>query len=192
MPDRDADILVIMSGGTIDAEGYEETPDRVTPLERSLIPDMVERLGHADRCEFFQWLMKDSQDFSAEEIGQLADIIRADERQHFIVTHGTDAMVQNAKRLEGFLEGSGKTVFFVGAMEPLVHGKGSDGPENLDHAFKHIRETAQGQGGGVFIVGRSEIAKGTYGPRIYRPGEAVKDREHKVFRPIPEQQERQR
>lgn len=180
----EADILVIMTGGTIDAEKYDQTPDRVTPLEHSLIPSMVEQLGHADKCECFQWIMKDSQDFDKEEIGQLAEIIRRDERELFIVTHGTDAMVKNAKLLESFLEGSGKTVFFVGAMEPLRHGEKSDGPENLDYTFRHIRQTAKEQDSRVFIVGRSEMAQGQYGPRIYRPDAVEKNRERKLFQPV--------
>lgn len=174
--------LVIMSGGTIDAEEYETTPDRVTPLEQSIVPDMVQELGHGDACDFYQWIMKDSQDFTKEEIRELAGIIAGDERQHYIVTHGTDAMPKNAKILEDILEGSGKTVFFVGAMEPLKHGERSDGPEALKRALETI-EAVHEQDPGVYIIGRGEVAKGKYGPCMFKPDEVVKDRENKLFRP---------
>lgn len=174
-------ILVVMTGGTIDAEPYETTPEFVTPLEKSLIPDMVAELGYEkDVCDFFQWMMKDSQAFTREEMHELASIIRADEREHFVITHGTDAMVQNAQLLDEFLQGSGKTVFFVGAMEPLTHGGRSDGPENLKRALDTIHAVGDEQSG-VYIIGRGEVAKGKLGPCMFKPDEAAKDKERKVF-----------
>lgn len=175
-------ILVIMTGGTIDAEPYEQTPEFVTPLEHSLIPDMVKQLGYGEgTCDFFQWIMKDSQEFTREEMQQLADIIKADAREHFVITHGTDAMVKNARLLDEFLQDSGKTVFFVGAMEPLTHGGRSDGPENLRRAIDTIQAVGEEQNGGVFIIGRGEVANGKLGPCMFRPDEAAKDKTRKLF-----------
>ena len=179
---KQPDILVIMTGGTIDAEPYDATPEFVTPLEQSLIPDLVRELGYADdMCDFFQWIMKDSQDFSEAEIRELAEIIRHDDRSQFIITHGTDAMIDNAALLEKFLEGSGKTVFFVGAMEPLTHGPRSDGQKNLMRALDTIADVNKEHGEGVFIIGRGEVAKGKLGACMFKPEEAVKDRERKIF-----------
>lgn len=174
--------LVIMSGGTIDSHPYESTPDRVSPLEVSIVPDMVRELGYGDECDFFQWIMKDSQDFTPDEIRELAGIIRDDTRETYIVTHGTDAMPKNASLVKELLAGSGKTVLFVGAMEPLMHGKTSDGPDTLKYALEHIDAIHENEPG-VYIIGRGEMAKGKYGPRRFDPDEAVKDREHKIFRP---------
>ncbi len=174
-------ILVIMTGGTIDAEPYEATPDRVTPKDKSQIPALVDQLGLAESCDFFQWKMKDSQDFSEDEIQQLADIIRADERRYFIITHGTDAMVKNAQLLNEALKGSGKTALFVGAMQPLAHGAASDGPENMKLALEVLMTDTPSAEGGAFIVGRGDLGQGRLGPRIFRPDETKKDRVRKIF-----------
>lgn len=174
--------LLIMSGGTIDSHPYESTPDRVTPLEVSVVPDMVRELGYGDECDFFQWIMKDSQDFTQDEIRELAEIIRADEREKFIVTHGTDAMPRNASLVKELLAESGKTVLFVGAMEPLTHGKTSDGRDTLNYALENIDAIHENEPG-VYIIGRGEMAKGQPGPRRFDPDKAVKDRENKIFRP---------
>lgn len=183
----DHNILVIMSGGTIDSEKYDSTPDRVTPLAKSIIPQTVreiqDEMGIGEQCDFFEWIMKDSQDFEKGEIDALAEIIKTDERQQYIVTHGTDAMVKNAKALKKALEGTGKTVFFVGAMEPLTHGKESDGQPNLKFALEHIKGVAENDPG-VYIIGRSKGTDGKFRPWKFDPDETIKNKDEKVFEMI--------
>lgn len=175
-------IVVIMTGGTIDAEPYETTPDRVTPLAHSVIPDVVRKMGYPENyCDFYPWIMKDSQEFTQAEISELADIIRADDRRNFVITHGTDAMKENALLLDGYLKNSKKIVFFVGAMEPLKHGDASDGPANLKKALDTIGQVKEQVGEGVFIIGRGEIAPGKFGPCMFRPNAVEKDKARKLF-----------
>lgn len=178
-----ASILVIITGGTIDAEPYAATPERVTPLAQSVIPAVLRAMGYTD-CDFYPWKMKDSQEFTPDDMRDLADIICADTSEAFLVTHGTDAMKANALQLEKYVQGSGKTVFFVGAMEPLKHGVASDGPENLKYALDTIAQVKAQMGEGVFIIGRGEKADGTFGACMFRPNEVEKDKTRKLFVPI--------
>jgi len=130
------DCLVIMTGGTIDAEPYKKTPRNVKLLEHSIVPDAVEELGLAKNCRFLQWLMKDSKDFKKSDAEQLAEFIEARRARHIVVTHGTDRMPQHSRRLEKLLEGTDKTVIVTGSMTPLTHGKRSDAYRNLRVAIE--------------------------------------------------------
>jgi L-asparaginase/Glu-tRNA(Gln) amidotransferase subunit D len=174
------EILVIMSGGTIDAEPYAETPNRVTPLSESKVPKMVADLGYADQCAFYQWMMKDSQDFSADEICQLAKIIRDSGYKKVMVTHGTDAMVKNAGIVQEELHGTDIDVRFVGAMEPLSHGERSDGSASLRVALEDLL-VGRAREKNVYIVGRGMQQNGQLAAAIYDPATTAKDRERKIF-----------
>jgi L-asparaginase len=141
------DILIIMTGGTIDAEAYPDPvrpPRYAIPLKDSIVPHVVEELGYEADCRFFQWMMKDSKDFSEMEIYALSVFIEQRRAQHIIVTHGTDRMPENARQLKTLLKGSGKTTVITGAMVPLANGKNSDGYDNLRYAIEHIESWPPG------------------------------------------------
>jgi L-asparaginase len=141
------DILVIMTGGTIDAEPYGDParpPRYAIPLRDSLVPRAVEELGYGADCRFFQWMMKDSKDFSPAEIYALAIFIEQRRAQHFIITHGTDRMPENSRELQKQLAGTEKTVVMTGAMLPLANGPASDGYDNLRAAIAHVEQWPPG------------------------------------------------
>ena len=163
MDDR---ILLIRTGGTIDAESYEDPknpPKYVStlPADKSLIMDTVSGLPNSEKVDGYDWgkwvenrFVKDSQLFTHEDIKALANIIRDDEdHKCFIFTHGTDAMVKNAAILQHELEGSGKKVAFVGSMVPLsMKDKHKvDGIRSLSFAIENLAQ----QPDGVYVVGRS-------------------------------------
>lgn len=133
-------ILVITTGGTIDAEPYESTPEDVTVRKDSLIPQACAEMGIEEGLDFFHWLQKDSKKISAQDLEDLANIIRSDDHQCFLITHGTDAMPENSRGLQTLLRDSGKKVIITGAMTPLSHGiNHSDGYRNLEVAVTALR-----------------------------------------------------
>jgi len=141
------DILFIMTGGTIDAEGYadpEHPPKNAIPLKDSLVPMAVEELGYAPDCRFFQWMMKDSKDFTEVEIYALSVFIRQRRASHIIVTHGTDRMAQTAGELQKQLKDAQKTIILTGSMLPLANGSASDAPANLRFAIETIEQLPPG------------------------------------------------
>jgi L-asparaginase/Glu-tRNA(Gln) amidotransferase subunit D len=162
----DERILVIRTGGTIDAVPYDDPrnpPDYVETLKRddSLTIPTIKRLGNPTPIDEFTWgewqenqFVKDSKLFTPQDMDALATIIKNDTHRTFIVTHGTDAMVKNATMLQERLANSGKVVVFVGAMIPLsMHDKHkSDAVDSLSFAINHITS----QEPGVYIVGRDD------------------------------------
>lgn len=181
MKDR---ILLIRTGGTIDAESYDNPkspPAFVNTLsaEASLLFSTVETLPHHEKVDGFTWaarqegrFVKDSQLFTSEDIDALAEIIKQHRNGYFILTHGTDAMVKNATRLQQKLQDSDKVVAFVGAMVPLsMHQKhASDGVNALSFAIEQIAECKPG----VHIVG-TDSATGQWG--FFNPAQVQKDRD---------------
>lgn len=145
------DTLVIMTGGTIDAEPYPDPknpPTNASMLENSVIPSTIASMGHGDRCDFLKWVAKDSKDFTNEEMDALAEIIRTSHAKNIIVTHGTDAMPHHSRQIEGRLKNNisrhsknkpvDKKVIFTGAMVPIANGPESDGYKNLEYIFKRM------------------------------------------------------
>lgn len=134
-----SEILLITTGGTIDAEPYDQTPENVAVRTESLIPQALEMLGVSEGVDIFHWLQKDSKQVSTVDLENMANIIRQDDRQYFIITHGTDAMPENSRQLKALLGGSGKKVIVTGAMTPLSHGRQSDGYDNLKVAVETLQ-----------------------------------------------------
>ncbi len=163
MEDR---ILLIRTGGTIDSEAYADPkspPPLVSTLKGtdSLIMPLVHQLPNHDKVDEMVWstrqedlLVKDSQEFTPEDMSALADIIRQDKHRYIVMTHGTDAMVRNAEMLQERLKGTDKVVVMTGAMTPLSMHKQheSDGMDALRFSLQHV----MGKESGVYVVGRDE------------------------------------
>lgn len=136
----------------MDSEPYPDPhnpPEIVTTLhgkENKVLP-IVANLPYQELVDYHQWtdaeekrFVKDSAEFSDDDIRALADIIRKSPHRYFILTHGTTRMSKNAMMLQEILKGSGKVVAFVGAMVPhsMDHKHESDGPAALDHAIERM------------------------------------------------------
>ena len=160
------EVLIVLSGGTIDAEHYEETPADIMPREKSLVPQALNELGINHNIIFYTWLMKDSKQFSPRELEELASILRWEGYEHVVITHGTDRMPDNARALKRMLADAEMTVVFTGSMIPLSHGMQSDGYQNLADAVA----AALKQPHGVTIAMHG---------RVMNPDNARKDFERK-------------
>jgi L-asparaginase/Glu-tRNA(Gln) amidotransferase subunit D len=177
-------ILLIKTGGTFDSVEYEDPknpPKYVETLkgENSLILPIINTFRVGEKVDSFVWgewqegrFVKDSKLFSDEDIIELAEIIKQDEHNLFVITHGTDAIVKNACLLQEQLEGSGKVVALVGAMVPLsMHDKHiSDGVDALKYTLEHIESKSPN----VYVVGRDLHSKRL---QFFDPTKVQKDRE---------------
>ena len=170
-------ILLIRTGGTIDAEPYADPknpPKFITPLppKKSLIDRTVDQLPNAGNIDGLTWgfwrerrFVKDSQKFNPGDIRALANLIKNDPHHYFVLTHGTDGMAKNAAALQEALKGTDKVVAFTGAMVPLsMDGKDdpagekitSDGVAMLQYTLQNIESQKKP---GVYVVGRNAHTK---------------------------------
>lgn len=168
MDDR---ILLIRTGGTIDSEPYDikgDGNDFVKTLkgDQSLIMRTVAKLPNHEKVDGFSWVarqedrfVKDSREFNNNDIAALAHIIKDNPRKYFVITHGTDDMVRNARELQKQLKGTNKVVVFTGSIVPLSMQDTyeSDAVGALQFTLERIRH----QRPGVTIVG--------YDPQLHRP-----------------------
>jgi ATP diphosphatase len=181
-------ILLIRTGGTIDAEAYPDPmnpPALVTPLnaQTSLIYSTIKPHGAFDKIDWTaeqeKRFVKDSQRFTAADISELASIINNAPQSYIIMTHGTDAMTDNAALLQKEIKSAQKTVFFVGAMVPLSLDKNyqSDGFA----ALRFAAETIGKMPCGVYVVGVNS-ATGTL--EVFPAGTVKKDRKSSMDRMV--------
>lgn len=173
-------ILLIRTGGTIDAQSYADPkhpPHYVTPLAPadSLVARTIATCANHEQVAIHPWnaaqeaqFVKDGQLYTASDIDMLAEVIRSNPHACFILTHGTDSMAENARLLEEKLAGSKKIVVLTGAMVPLSM-QGSDGVETLAFAVAH----ATVQGAGVHVLGRNSA---TQQLAFFAPNNVEKDR----------------
>lgn len=141
-------VLVLTTGGTIDAEPYDQRPVNVTPLAQSIIPEALDRLGVGQNCTVREVCRKDSKEVGEAELRDILAILRDAPERHILIVQGTDTMPHNARLFQTLLSAQDglarHVVVFTGAMEPLSNGPHSDGWENLRVAVEKGAHYAPG------------------------------------------------
>jgi L-asparaginase len=124
-------ILLISTGGTIE-KSYCEKTGAVSNLEPK-IESYIDKiwLPHT-RIEVVSLLAKDSRELTGEDRKFLLAAILARLSFHapFVITHGTDTMLDTANYLEANLPSLPVPIILTGAMLPLGF-ENSDGIQNL-------------------------------------------------------------
>jgi L-asparaginase len=128
-------IFLIATGGTIE-KSYSERTGQVSNFE-SKIESYIDKiwLPHT-RISVVSLLSKDSRDLTPEDRKfLLAEIFaRVFLRCPFVITHGTDTILETANYLETYLLGLSVPIILTGAMRPLGF-ENSDGIQNLAESF---------------------------------------------------------
>lgn len=159
----DRRILLIRTGGTIDAAPYADPshpPQLVDTLkgEDSLIINEMKQLPHYEQIDYHKWqvneetqLVKDSKLFTQADLAILAETVNQATQRQILITHGTDAMVTNASQVKALLQDIDKTIIFVGSMVPLsMHQQHhSDAIAILTYALNNILSSDTG----IYIAG---------------------------------------
>jgi hypothetical protein len=165
-------IALVTTGGTIDAEPYDKTPDDITPLDKSLVPAVLKEIADQQGVEeafvyhapyaleedLYGKFWADSKlfltDAQFEEAKQayrkpddgsfvdeqaaadyqalcdnrvrmenFIDRLLDYEEDKILITHGSDALVQNAQTIfdDPLIKASGKTIVMVASMTPLAN-----------------------------------------------------------------------
>jgi len=161
---QDSKIEVIVTGGTIDSKAYpdpENPPQYSTPAAGNPVQTALDTLKEAGAIEgdynVTQWHKRaDSQRFNMADLYQLAMQIKneyLDGKRHFVITHGTSKMCENATQLKKFLTKSGEggvfadlRLVFTGAMTPLANigYEKEDATDNLTQAMQHVQTMEPG------------------------------------------------
>ncbi len=106
-------IKIISTGGTIDKIYFDRKSE--FQVGEPQIGEVLREANVTFDFEIIPLLKKDSLDLTDEDRQLLREAIANDPHDRFVVTHGTDTMVQTARVLKDF---EGKVVVLTGAMQP--------------------------------------------------------------------------
>lgn len=132
-------ILILVTGGTFDKEYNELTGElffkdthlqEMLKLGRNLAPIRPHTL-----------MMADSLQLTEADRQIIVDYCKTAEETEIIITHGTDTMVETAKKLAAQI--TNKTIVLTGAMIPYKFGS-SDGLFNLGSALAFVQTLPKG------------------------------------------------
>jgi len=156
------DIKFYAVGGTIDKVYF----DRMSEYQvgESMLVDILRQANVTLDYECDSLIHKDSLDMTDADRHMLFETIESDRNRRIVVTHGTDTMIETAKKLQGI---ENKTVVLTGAMQPAKF-KSSDAEFNLGFAVAAVQTLPSG----VYIAMNG---------RIFDPDKVCKRREHNRF-----------
>jgi L-asparaginase len=146
-------VYVITTGGTIE-KSFSERTGKVANIDSKVDRYLEEiRLPHT-RVEVVPLLAKDSLELTGEDRRLLLAAIqeRLPDGHPFVITHGTDTIIETAQELHRNLPQLSVPVILTGAMTPLGF-EDSDGVQNLTESLLAAKLLPPG----VYLVMHSEI-----------------------------------
>lgn len=155
-------IRFLTTGGTID-KIYFDANSRFEVGDSQVRHILAEGLAGFE-FDVVPLFRKDSLDLTEDDRVELRRYIEGDDQRRYVVTHGTDTMVETAKALEGLPE---RTIVLTGALSP-ARFKSTDAVFNVGMAVAAVQTVAPG----VYIAMNGEV---------FRSGEVRKNREQNRF-----------
>lgn len=158
-------IRFLTTGGTIDKIYFDALGEY--EVGESLVQHILgEGLAQFD-FDVVSLFRKDSLDITAEDRQKIRSAIEDDSNSLFVVTHGTDTMVETAEALVGI---AGKTIVLTGALNP-ARFRSTDAVFNIGLAVGAVQSLAPG----VYIA---------MSGRVFQAGKVRKNRSRNRFEPI--------
>lgn len=131
-------IKVFTTGGTIDKVYFDATSEyQVGPPNISVVFDEL-KLGFTYTIESL--MKKDSLEITDDDRDIIYQTVSAEPANRILITHGTDTMVQTAKRLADI---QGKTIVLTGALKPALF-KTTDAVFNIGCAVIAVQTLSSG------------------------------------------------
>jgi L-asparaginase len=126
------------AGGTIDKVYFDKksTYEVGEPLLEEILRDSNITFDY----EIERVIGKDSLDMTEEDRRSLLERISADHNRFIVVTHGTDTMIESAKKLRVI---ENKTIVLTGSMEP-ARFRSSDAVFNIGCAIAAVQALKPG------------------------------------------------
>lgn len=125
-------LIFIQTGGTIDKDYPHKTKGWAFEFGEPATHRILEKLNPSFNYEVITSCQKDSLEITDEDRAKLADLIRNHEGTKFIITHGTDTMLETAAFLRARI--NDKLIVITGSMLPERFSN-SDAPINLGCAI---------------------------------------------------------
>jgi L-asparaginase len=135
-------IKIFTTGGTIDKVYFDATSEyQVGPPNISAVFDEL-KLGFSYTIESL--MKKDSLDLTDDDRTIIYRAVAQEPAHRILITHGTDTMVQTAKKLADI---QGKTIVLTGALKPALF-KTTDAVFNIGCAVTAVQTLEPG----IYIV----------------------------------------
>lgn len=125
-------ITFIQTGGTIDKDYPHTTKGWAFEFGEPATNRILEKLDPSFDYEVITSCQKDSLEITEEDRKDLADLIKNTKGDKFIITHGTDTMIETATYLSEQVPN--KLIIITGAMRPERFSN-SEAPINLGCAI---------------------------------------------------------
>lgn len=159
-------IRFISTGGTID-KIYFDAMSQFEVGDSQVEFILTEGLAAFD-YDVVSLFRKDSLEFTDEDRTKLREFIETDDAANFVITHGTDTMVQTAAAIGRIAD---KSVVLTGALSP-ARFKGTDAVFNVGLAVAAVQLVAPG----VYIAMNGQI---------FAADDVRKNREKNRFEKLP-------
>lgn len=140
-------IMFYAVGGTIDKIYFDKKS--TYEVGESLLEEILRESNITFQYEIELIIGKDSLDMTEEDRRSLLEKISSDQNQFIVVTHGTDTMIETAKKLKAI---NNKTIVLTGSMEPSRF-RSSDAVFNIGCAIAAVQSLKPG----VYIVMNGRI-----------------------------------
>ncbi|MEM9919027.1 MAG: asparaginase domain-containing protein [Bacteroidota bacterium] len=129
-------IVFLQTGGTIDKDYPRSTKGWAFEFGEPASRRILERLSPSFEFDVVTICQKDSLEIGIEDRQKMANFILSSEASHFVLTHGTDTLIDTAMYLSERIEG--KQVVLCGAMRP-ERFRNSDAAINLGCAIGAVQ-----------------------------------------------------
>ena len=126
-------IKIFTVGGTIDKIYFDNRSKY--EVGEPQIGDILEEANVIFGYELESIMRKDSLDLTDGDRQLIYDRIESDENHRILVTHGTDTVLETAKKLQSI---PNKVIVLTGAIEP-ARSKSSDAPFNVGSAIAALQ-----------------------------------------------------
>ncbi len=138
-------IIFVQTGGTIDKDYPRKTNGWAFEFGEPATNRILKKLDPSFEYELITAFQKDSQEITEKDREFLADLIEENSCKKFIITHGTDTLIETALFLSQRIKD--KVIVVTGAMRPERFDN-SDAPINLGSAIAtlNLKES------GVFVA----------------------------------------
>jgi len=143
-------IKLLITGGTLD-KNYNSINGELE-FTQTYLPEILAQANCKLKINTQQLMLKDSLQMNEADRQTILKNCIDSQESNIIITHGTDTMVQTAKRLAAEPQLTHKTIVLTGAMRPYKLGS-SDALFNLGYAISAVKIAR----GGVFIAMNGEL-----------------------------------
>ncbi len=135
-------LKIITTGGTIDKLYFDDLSEY--QIGKPVIGELLQSFHVGFDFEVVPLLKKDSIYINDDDRELIRKVIEKSDETHFLITHGTDTMVDTAKYLQGI---EGKTIVLTGALTPARFNS-TDAIFNIGCAVSAV----QTQPNGVWVI----------------------------------------